>query len=335
MNWLRLYNEALGEIDSAAGYYNRNVRVVEGSKAVNVRIPMRDAEVMDLRIWSEPEVLAAIAMHIPRIPRLLHDSRQPAFQVHQFIEGQVLDGLSPRGVAVPAHVVPDVAQFFVELSTVTADELPPFPDGWPRNDDTPAFARRLSDFTHNIFDRHWAEFEDIYAAFGVPADPLLPVEASWDRLGRRRLVCVHADIHRKNMIVQDNATYLLDWELALWGDPVYDLAVHIHKMDYIVAERERLLQSWMRALPEECSQGWEGDLDLYLHHEEVKSAIVDSVRSCHAFAKPGYSRDGSEVIVDKLTRKLKKAHNVWGIGHDTERSVVEATLNHWASTHVG
>ena len=34
------------------------------------------------------------------------------------------------------------------------------------------------------------------------------------------------------MILARGRTYFLDWELALWGDPVYDLAVHLHKMGY-------------------------------------------------------------------------------------------------------
>jgi len=28
------------------------------------------------------------------------------------------------------------------------------------------------------------------------------------------------------MIVDGRTAYFLDWELALWGDPVYDLAGH-------------------------------------------------------------------------------------------------------------
>ncbi|MFD0850890.1 phosphotransferase [Actinomadura adrarensis] len=35
----------------------------------------------------------------------------------------------------------------------------------------------------------------------------------------RPFACVHADVHRKNMIVNDGVTAFLDWEPALWGDP--------------------------------------------------------------------------------------------------------------------
>lgn len=67
------------------------------------------------------------------------------------------------------------------------------------------------------------------------ADPVAPAVEAWSSLTRRPLVFVHSDIHRKN-IIRDGASYFLDWELVLWGDPVYDLAVHFHKMDYTPAE---------------------------------------------------------------------------------------------------
>ncbi|MGH3672920.1 MAG: hypothetical protein ACRDSH_20185, partial [Pseudonocardiaceae bacterium] len=51
-----------------------------------------------------------------------------------------------------------------------------------------------------------------YQAFGFLVD--------WPTLTRRPLACVHSGIHRKNIIIKVWA----DWELALWGDPLYDLA---------------------------------------------------------------------------------------------------------------
>jgi thiamine kinase-like enzyme len=51
---------------------------------------------------------------------------------------------------------------------------------------------------------------------------------------------VHADVHRKN---------ILDGELALLGDPVYDLAVHLHEMGYLPEEERRAVAGWAEALP--------------------------------------------------------------------------------------
>lgn len=106
--WEDLYDTAAAHLEAAAGYYNNNVRVDTPTGPVNVRIPIPDADVMDLRLWREDEILPAIAGYVKNAPPLLHSSNEPRYQVHEFIDGAVLDTIAPRGVAVPAHVPADV-----------------------------------------------------------------------------------------------------------------------------------------------------------------------------------------------------------------------------------
>jgi aminoglycoside phosphotransferase (APT) family kinase protein len=44
------------------------------------------------------------------------------------------------------------------------------------------------------------------------------------------------------MILTEEGTVFLDWELALWGDPLYELAVHFHKMRYQPGDHDVVLQ---------------------------------------------------------------------------------------------
>jgi hypothetical protein len=46
------------------------------------------------------------------------------------------------------------------------------------------------------------------------------------------------------------ASTFLDWEPAPWGDPVYNLAVHIHKMAYLPEEHGALVSRWLERCPE-------------------------------------------------------------------------------------
>ncbi len=64
MNWRGLYERARAHGDSAAGYYNDNIRVDTPDGPVIVRIPIHGADMMDLRLWREDRVLAAIARHV-------------------------------------------------------------------------------------------------------------------------------------------------------------------------------------------------------------------------------------------------------------------------------
>lgn len=331
--WLDLYATGAAHLEAAAGYYNNNVRVDTSAGPVNVRLPIPGADVMDLRLWREEEILPAITRYVAHAPRLLHASAQPRYQVHEFIDGPVLETIAPRGVAVPSHVPADVVALLTELTTIPREKLPATPADWPCGDDTITFARRLSGLTEQVYASYCGQYAPQFQAFGFPTDPFGSVEAAWPSLTRRPLVCAHSDIHRKNMIIKDGQSYFLDWELALWGDPVYDLAVHFHKMGYLPAERDQILELWQDALSPEYTVGWEHDLDTYLAHEQIKSAIVDTVRYSQAFIDPTYAPEPEHVLIDKLTVKLNNAYRRWAISARVDAATVQARLRDWARSH--
>ncbi|MEV0385588.1 hypothetical protein [Nonomuraea sp. NPDC050643] len=70
---------------------------------VVVRIPIEGTDVRDLRVRREHEVLGAPGGLTPRMPRLLHHSDRPAFQVHTYVSGLVLNGLAPAAYPCPAR----------------------------------------------------------------------------------------------------------------------------------------------------------------------------------------------------------------------------------------
>ncbi|WP_083731347.1 phosphotransferase [Protofrankia coriariae] len=198
-------------------------------------------DVMDLPIWPEPEVLRAVRGTVASVPRLLHTQDNPRFQIHEFIAGQLLDDVAPRGVRVPSHVLDDVAELFAQLGAVPRDHIPAVPPGWPDDGDTASFAGRLSAITADVHTRFLPEFGGLFDALGIPAEPLSTIDRAWAGLWPRPFRLLHTDVHRKNMILSGGRTYFLDWELALWGDPVYDLAVHLHKTAYQADEHDTLL----------------------------------------------------------------------------------------------
>lgn len=324
-----LYHTALARTDAAAGFYNHNIRVDTSDGPVNVRIPIAGADTMDLRIWPEVDVLSAIAPYVSNVPRVLHISDRPAFQVHEFIEGELLDATAPRGVRVPDHVLGDIVNLFQKLSVVPAARLPDVPSGWAADSDTPTFARQLSDVTASVYRRFCGSFGPLFADVGIPPDPLEPALALWPTLASRPFGLVHADVHRKNMILSDGRTVFLDWELALWGDPLYDLAVHFHKMSYQPDEEETILDGWLEAMPAECSHGWKSDLVSYLTHERIKSAIVDTVRYAQLLAESSRTREQEHQLVERQTFKLNRARQYWSQPDDLTAGAVERALRRW------
>jgi hypothetical protein len=93
----------------------------------------------------------------------------------------------------------------------------------------------------------------------------------------RRAVLLHGDLNPWNMIRREDGTglTLIDWEMAMVGDPLYDLVRHIHLTPTLPEIRTRLFHRWSHLLPEDCTRGWRRDWRVYRWIETVRSAYVD------------------------------------------------------------
>ncbi len=307
-----LYREAAAQARSASGYYNHNIKLVTPTGPVIVRIPIPGSDVMDLAIWPEASVLQAIRDLVTHAPRLLYASDQPQFQILEFIDGKLLDTVAPRGVPVPGHLIGDVGEIFSQLCAIPRTRIPPLPADWPANGKTGDFARQLSAITEGVYQRFLPGFGNLFNSLGIPSDPLALVLTRWTTLHPRPFRLVHTDLHRKNMILSRGRTYFLDWELALWGDPIYDLAVHLHKMGYSPSEYEAAKATWLASVPPEAAENWEPDLDTYLTHERVKSAIVDTVRYTKIIVSGHTTSQNEAQLLTKLSGKLQAAQATGG-----------------------
>jgi aminoglycoside phosphotransferase (APT) family kinase protein len=151
---------------------------------------------------------------------------------------------------------------------------------------------------------------------------------------RASLVCVHCDIHRKNIMVCEGRSFFLDWELALFGDPVYDLAVHLHKTSYLPHERDVLVNAWLAAMPASHTADYADDLAAYLVHEQIKSTLVDSVRYARAFAGAAAPYP-HEVLATKLVDMLTIAREHWGLTEPIDKLDVAGALLEYGAAGSG
>lgn len=325
----RYYRQATESGDSASGFYNHNIRMATPTGDVIVRIPIPGSDIMDLKIWPESDVLRAIRGTVTHAPLLLYARSQPQYQILECVPGRVLDETAPRGTAVPAHVIDDIIELFGQLGRLPRDAAPPPPAGWPTDGQTADFARRLSAVTAGVHERFLPEFGDLYSAFGIPLGALTEINNRWSALHPRPFRLLHTDIHRKNVMVSDGRAYFLDWELALWGDPVYDLAVHIHKMHYQEAERTEVLEGWASIVTGPASERWQADLEVYLAHERLKSAIVDTVRYTKILTEGQLSPPDASALVNKLAGKVTAAHSALGIDMQIDGPSIQALIQEW------
>ncbi|MEV0578248.1 aminoglycoside phosphotransferase family protein [Streptomyces sp. NPDC050392] len=302
---------AMLQSSDLVGHYHRNVRMDHEGDSFVVRVPNPRSQVMDLAIWAEHLVLLALSPDMTRVPRLYYCEEDPYFQVQGFIEGELVEDLCPRGSTIAPGIAEDVTHFFEELLSFPAEKVPGISRPWPRDGDSQGFAGILLKFGHDLRVKCSQRMPRLFSELGIPESPFEELGKAASGLTSRPFRLLHGDIHRGNMISDDGRTYFLDWQLALWGDPVYDLADHVHKMFYTPADAKRAVDQWAEVAPDSCGRGMAEDLEFYLGYERVKSAIVDTVRGAEHISKTVEGSKERADAVQQLTGKINRARPYW------------------------
>ena len=250
VRWLPAYLAALsGEGILLAGHYNRNYEVSLAGQKVLVRIPIFESPAMDVRVLPELIVMKVAEQTGLPVPRVLGACLDPSFAVHEFIEAEPLNEAFPCGTRLPPHIIEAIAQAQVSLLGASMTSLESYLGSWPRGGESQAFYLRLLNETELVYRRHWMSHGWLFEALNIPDDPFECLRLSAARLHPRSFGLLHGDLHRRNMLISGVHLWIVDWELALFGDPAYEVAVHLHKMYYRPDEERMYMREVKRLLP--------------------------------------------------------------------------------------
>ncbi|MFF3491471.1 phosphotransferase [Streptomyces sp. NPDC002795] len=245
----------------------------------------REAVKVVPRIWSEAQVLDVVAEHLDGVPRFLR--RRGSGSVHEFVEGWALNSL-PELAVLPGEkeMMVKFAHFFADLGDVPADALPARPTGWPADGDSDGFLDWLVDFvdTDVRAGPHQELFGPLFDALLVPDTAMKDFKGQRERLARRPFRLLHTDVHQANVVLtEDGEISVIDWELALYGDPLHELATHMVRMGYDAAQQSTMADIWASTMTErgqeELVTGYERDLWVYRDFEHAQSIYPDVMRA--------------------------------------------------------
>ncbi|MEU9379777.1 aminoglycoside phosphotransferase family protein [Streptomyces sp. NPDC048279] len=121
------------------------------------------------------------------------------------------------------------------------------------------------------------ESQQLARFLGLPDAPRLREILARHRVSDRDPALLHGDLNPWNLVRRDDALALtvIDWEMALVGDPLYDLVRHMHLTPTRPEIRDRMLRRWERVLEPRFTRDWERDWRVYRWIEIVRSAYVD------------------------------------------------------------
>ncbi|MER5305529.1 aminoglycoside phosphotransferase family protein [Streptomyces lasiicapitis] len=303
------------------GYHNSNyivplgwtlavlLRTMPFRARVKCRTPLEAAEVAP-RIWpSEGDLLEVVTRHLKEVPRCLLDFDD--WSMHAYRAGRALTEVDEDELNTDELMV-KLADFFARTVSVPESELPPRPEGWPEDGDSNGFLAWLVNFTEKrVHQANRRRFDALFESIGIRPNAMVEFQEKAPPLRDRPFCLLHTDVHRANIVVDRREIAVIDWELALYGDPLHDLATHLVRMDYDKEQHLRMRRLWTEAMVTagraELTAGIEADLPVYLDFEYAQSVFPDVMRA--ALSLPGGKPDDDDFAgaAEHICRALRRA----------------------------
>ncbi|MEW2522185.1 aminoglycoside phosphotransferase family protein [Actinacidiphila alni] len=343
--WDAVRQDARTRGESLSGFHNRNYVIdlrpdmaeslrFEAHTQVKVRIPLKDSLKVVERVWADE---GAVLNALQRMPGVKNTPRHLAgltgFAVHEYVPGQALSRVCAPGKPVDLFVVDAVVGQMARFTRVPASDLPPLPAGWSPDGDSRGFLQARVNFAeHEVREANWSEFAQLFAALSIPANALRWFHDRIPPMLSRPFALIHGDLHRHNLIVRaDGGLTIVDWELAMWGDPLHDLAIHLVRMRYPSEQRSEVVDRWRKAVLRvrpEAAAGLDHDLPVYVAFERAQSLFADTMRVALTLAAQARPRKVG-AAVSRVRAALHMAAVPLRLRRLATRTEVERALLDW------
>lgn len=289
---------------------------------------------------SEEELLRALKGHITRIPRV-HDVAGMGMQ--EFIPGHTLRAQPWLGRRVSGRAFRQILQLFGEMARITPGMLSEehvkrrcVSDDRPEDGDTDFFLERLIVFIEEqVYRKNFAQFSGLFEDLGIRDESFSHLKKHVAGLKRRPFCLLHGDLHRRNLVVDPQGDlWAIDWELAMLGDPLYDLATHIYLMNLPKGQERRMAREWrgvVDGVRDGSSFGMEDDLPLIIDFKRAQSVFTDVIRL--AFTLSGEVTDLDRTVPPGVIRNLQStlagAGGALGLTEVPSQEQIMAALIRW------
>ncbi|MGW0875852.1 phosphotransferase [Streptomyces sp. NPDC002740] len=263
-----------GNVFKGTAHLNTVVRVSGHAEPVVVRRLLSNVQRREPSILSEHAVLRAIEksgvkVEAPRILALGESCTKDPFAIHTYV--------GPRRGGLPEHPVnglrPREADALVDQLCALTKVDHSLVDPVSGND---GFYVWLRDQLVKLVQTLPKESTQLARMLGLPHHERLGEILSRHTLTHRAPALLHGDLNPWNLV--RGGRYLLtiiDWEMAMVGDPLYDLVRHMHLTPTRPEIRDRMFRRWERIMPPEYSRNWRLDWPVYRWIEIIRSAYVD------------------------------------------------------------
>ncbi|MFF8587226.1 aminoglycoside phosphotransferase family protein [Streptomyces althioticus] len=279
-------------------HLNTVVRVPGVCHPVVVRRRLPDVTRREPHFLSEHAVLrsieeAKVAVNAPKALALGETYANDHFAIHTYMGPEDVD----RAPNHPVHgLLPHEADGLVDqlcaLTQVDYNQIDPTAG-------EPGFHRWLTAQLVRLVAELPRKTQQLARQLGLPDAGRLDQILCRQEVSHREPSLLHGDLNPWNMVRWDGGLSIIDWEMALIGDPLYDLVRHMHLTPTRPEIRNRMFRRWERSLPPEYTRDWRKDWQVYRRLEVVRSAYIDLDRivNCASLDAPNVRRAVSSYAV--------------------------------------
>ncbi|MFE9444913.1 phosphotransferase family protein [Streptomyces sp. NPDC006602] len=265
-----------GRVFKGTAHLNTVVRVPSIDFPVVVRRKLPDVCRRERSFLSEHAVLRAIEqadidVAAPRALALGESYPNDRFAIHTYVGPLDID----KPLRHPEHgLLPHEADALVDqLSALTRVD-------YKQVDPTSGeghFHRWLRDQLVALVRELPKESQQLARLLGLPEADRLKEILSRHEVSDREPALLHGDLNPWNLVRRDDrlALTIIDWEMAVVGDPLYDLVRHMHLTPTRPEIRDRMFRRWEKKLPPQYTCDWRKDWRVYRWIEIVRSAYID------------------------------------------------------------
>ncbi|MER5597787.1 phosphotransferase [Streptomyces sp. NPDC002265] len=319
------------------GYYHETYAFVPrdgafGTARLKLREPRADVIRFERRTFlREESLLTALAGRVRSVPEVV---RADGVTLQRYIEGHTLGSRFRAGTAIPDTVVDQLLDLVRDLASIPAGSLPLLsrvPDEEREAEgDSQGFVERLALFAEeHVYTRNEHAFGTLFRDLGVDAHAFKRLRQRLDGIAERPFHLLHGDLHRENLILDPaGRLWAIDWELATFGDPLYDLATHLHLMRYPGRQARRVAERWTAALEHArpgAARHWPQDLPRILGFKRAQSLFTDVIRA----ALELHGGAPLRVVVPRLCAVLRAGAEPLGLASVPSPVRTATALSRW------
>jgi putative aminoglycoside phosphotransferase len=288
-----------------SGYNNDNYIINVSGEDIILRIPNSRKNDTDICLHHEGELLTALQNKLDMIPQVIYYDNTQHLLIEKYIYGKTLETIYPVESTIPDEMVINVAKIIKKVHSIDCSKI--IVNAYQNSRGTVDFYNAIKNNISNTCNKYLQFRSSIYENLGIYLSDIDIFFSESKRITNRKLKLCHCDIHKKNIIVDYNKKiWLIDWELSMLGDPLYDLAVHFQKMRYSERTIYRFLNEYFLEKDSLDISSFYQEIKIYQEMEAIKYVIVDLMHLIQSYSTEYMHKN----LIKKYCYKLNKAYQV-------------------------